>query len=213
MKKLAGNPGKRPLTGDEPIPSGSLPRMPGRRLSADAQFAWVRIRTAVEPLGILTNADAEAFELLCQHYGLALEARREVEDQGLVLQTEDGRFYRNPADVAFVQHSKAFLRYASEFGLTAAARSGLKLRTVADPKDGGPLSLAEDLFQTTQPGLKGKVRETTLSQVVGKKAAKALTGAGLGSLELASAAVREGMEITSVPGVGPATVRKLEAAA
>jgi P27 family predicted phage terminase small subunit len=176
-----------------------------------AQFAWVRIRVAVEPLGILTDADAEAFELLCQHYGLALKAAETIGDEGLVLEADDGRQYRHPADLSFLQHSKAFLRYASEFGFTAASRSGLHLRTVASEEE--ETSLADQLFQSTKAAAKGKVRETTLSRIVGKRASRAMAGAGLGTLELALAAVREGMQLTTIPGVGPATVRKLEASA
>ena len=49
-----------------------------------------------------------------------------------------------------------------------------------------------------------------ITRSIGARSARALAGAGLGTLELARMAVKEGMDLSSIPGVGPATVRKLE---
>jgi P27 family predicted phage terminase small subunit len=205
LKELAGNPGKRPLPKNAPQPRGTMRRMPATRLEPLAQFTWVQLRAALEPLGLLTDADSETFELLCRHFARAIEADELVRVERLVLDGEKSS-YRHPADVAFVQHSRMFLRYASEFGLTPSSRTVIGAALPGEEEK----PLADILFEGIAAGAAGKDRQTVLSRSVGRRAAKALAGAGLGTLELARMAIKEGMDLTSIPGLGPASVRKLE---
>jgi P27 family predicted phage terminase small subunit len=205
LKELAGNPGKRPLPQGKRQARGEMPRMPGGRLSALTQFTWVRLRAALEPLGLLSDADPEVFELMVRHFARAIEADELVYSERLVLGGEKSS-YRHPADVAFVQHSRMFLRYATEFGLSPSSRAALDVMLPGEEDK----SWAELLFEGTQAAAEGKQRTTSLSRSIGARAARALAGAGLGTLELARMAVKEGMDLSSIPGVGPATVRKLE---
>jgi P27 family predicted phage terminase small subunit len=206
LKELAGNPGKRPLPTNEPKPRGKMRPMPSDRLSSRAQLTWIRLRAAMEPLGLLTGVDAEAFELLCQHYDLALNALEVVQSDGFSYKNDKGNLSRNPNDLAFLQHSRAFLRYSSEFGMTPSSRARLAPLETGE-KDS---SLADQLFEGLTETAETKQRKSPLVQVVGPQAAKALTSAGIGSLELAAMAVQEGMDLVSIKGVGPATVKKLE---
>src|SRR3990172_10937453 len=121
LKELAGNPGKSPLPKPQPKPEGPLPLMPIDRLSELGQRTWIRLRTILEPIGLLTSADAENFEMLCRHYATAVEADEEVDDEGLTLTDRYGRVYRNPADKASLEHLAAFHRLAAHFGLTPAS--------------------------------------------------------------------------------------------
>jgi len=205
LKELAGNPGKRPLPQGEPQPRGEMRRMPAKRLEPLAQLTWVQLRAALEPLGLLTDADPETFELMVRHFARAIEADELVRSEALVLDGEKAN-YRHPADVAFVQHSRMFLRYATEFGLSPSSRAALGTVLPGEKAK----SLADVLFEGTAAGADGKERRTALSRSIGRRAAKALAGAGLGTLDLVLMAVKEGMDLTSIPGVGPATSRKLE---
>ena len=205
LKELAGNPGKRPLPEAEPRPRGPMPSMPAERLEDLEQLTWVQLRGALEPLGLLTDADPRSFELMVRHFAEAVRHHRIVSFSGRVLFGEKGE-YRNPADVAFIQHSRAYLRYAVEFGLTPSSRTTLQTALPGEKEK----SLADLLFEGTEAATGGKFRTSPLVRVVGARAAKALKGAGLGTLELAAMAVQEGMDLSSIPGVGPATVRKLE---
>ncbi len=209
LKKLAGNPGKRPLNESEPQPSGKLPAMPTDRLDNTAQLAWIHLRAELEPLGLLTAADAYTFELLCYHIGTARLAAAETRLEGITLQDQYGRVYHNPADKVHSQHAKAYTRLMAEFGLSPSSRS--RLSSLAS---GGPeKSLADLLFEGTDDAKGGKVRKSPLSRLVGSKAARALGNIGLGTLEVAAMAAREGYDLAGIPGIGPATLKKLKAAA
>jgi P27 family predicted phage terminase small subunit len=205
LKELAGNPGKRPLPEAEPRQRGPMPSMRSPRMEPLAQLTWVRLRVALEPLGLLTDADPESFELMCRHFARAIEADELVRSEDLVLDGEKSS-YRHPADVAFVQHSRMFQRYAAEFGLTPSSRTAL-----AEILPGKKIkSIAEELFGATEAAANGKHRETPLARHVGIRAARALADAGLGTVELAAMAVREGVDLTSIPGIGPATARRIK---
>jgi P27 family predicted phage terminase small subunit len=179
--------------------------MPAQRLSLLTQFTWIRLRAALEPLGLLTDADPEVFELMVRHFARAIEADELVRAERLVLDGEKSSC-RHPADVAFVQHSRLFLTYATQFGLSPSSRAALGAVLPGEEDK----SLADVLFEGTQTGVGGKERSNRLSRSIGVRAARALAGAGLGTLDMALMAVKEGMDLTSIPGVGPATVRKLE---
>ena len=206
MKKLAGNPGKRRLPEHEIVPSGKLPRMPADRLTSEAQRAWIQFKVELETMGVLTAADAGSFEAMCMHYGEAMRNYAVLMRQGSVITGAHGGPIRNPADTAFIQHSSAFLKLATEFGMTASARA--RLASVSDPdKD---KSLADLLFEELQPDKGGKPRRSPLARLVGSGPARALAGAGFGTVQLAVTAAREGLDLSSIPGVGPVSIRKLE---
>jgi hypothetical protein len=142
---------------------------------------------------------------MVRHFARAIEADELVRAERLVLEGEKSS-YRHPADVAFVQHSRMFLRYAAEFGLTPSSRTVIGATLPGEEEK----PLADMLFEGIAAGAAVKDRQTMLSRSVGRRAAKALAGAGLGTLELARMAIQEGMDLASIPGVGPASVRKLE---
>ena len=60
LKKLEGNPGKRPLTELEPLPPISVLRCPNWLLP-EARKEWRRLAPALINMGVLTLADAIPF--------------------------------------------------------------------------------------------------------------------------------------------------------
>lgn len=145
IKKLRGNPGKRPLNKLEPR-LGQVTGMPRGRLSAGAKRFWRKFAPGLDQAGVLTNADLPAFEMMAHHFDLAIQARKILEDKGLVTMGPKGGLVKHPAAQIFRDNSIALLRYAAEFGMTPSARSRIK----TSEKEDGKKSLAEILFESIQ---------------------------------------------------------------
>ena len=64
LKRLRGNPGKRPLNLREPTPPGPL-GPPPPHLSTEARAVWLELCPVVVAMRVATLADRVAFELLC----------------------------------------------------------------------------------------------------------------------------------------------------
>jgi P27 family predicted phage terminase small subunit len=140
LKVLAGNPGKRPLNQNEPRPEPADYKIPRGRLPKDGQRLWRELAPKLTELGVLTEVDLPAFEMLCLHYALARQALDEIEGTGLTI-IEEGKTKKNPAMQAFRENSQAYKSLLVEFGLTPSSRS----RIVTDVLEDEP-SLAELLF-------------------------------------------------------------------
>ena len=140
IKRLAGNPGKRRLNDQEPKPSPTQAPMPRGVLPKYGQKLWRSLAPKLIELGVLSEIDLPAFEMMCLHYALARQAMDEVEEIGLTIQ-EEGKTKKNPAMQAFRENAAAYKQLLVEFGLTPSSRS----RIVADVLDEEP-SLADILF-------------------------------------------------------------------
>lgn len=73
LKILEGNPGKRPLNENEPIPPKGNIKCP-TWLLPEAKKEWKRLAPSLEAMGVLTMADLTAFEGYCQAYARWKEA-------------------------------------------------------------------------------------------------------------------------------------------
>jgi P27 family predicted phage terminase small subunit len=160
IKRLQGNPGKRPLNKAEPRPPAASTAMPRGRLPKDGQRMWKAVAPLLSGLGVLTEADLPALEMLCLHYSVARAALEEMLKDGRIeAEDDEGRRYvvkegiavstptldsikKHPAASVFRENSQAFKSYLQEFGLTPASRVRLKVDTGEKEK-----SLAEMLFE------------------------------------------------------------------
>ncbi len=132
MKELAGNPGKRPLNENEPKPQVANLPIPRGRLPKHARDLWKSLAPKLADLGILTEVDAAAFELLCLHYGISVEALKEVWDPktksfDFTVVTVQGGEKKNPVFQIFKENSTMFKQFATEFGLTPSSRARLNI--------------------------------------------------------------------------------------
>ena len=141
LKKLAGNPGRRPLNENEPSPGPADITMPRGKLPKEAQAMWKKLAPKLVDLGVLTEVDLPAFEMMCVHYALARDAFEIVNKLGLFIKDRDENPRKNPAMQLFRDNSAAFKAYMVEFGMTPSSRS----RIEANPIDDEP-SLAELLY-------------------------------------------------------------------
>lgn len=121
LKVLEGNPGKRELV-DEPMPAPAVAPGPPDWLNKDALSTWERLCAVMEPLGLLTEADLEAFAELCMLHSRVVKlhriCNREVDTAAVAQKLE----YRERL------LSDAFRKHAAEFGLTPRGRVGLSVR-------------------------------------------------------------------------------------
>jgi len=128
LKLVSGNPGKRRIEQNEPKPAVGVGAMPRGMLNADGQALWKELRPKLERLGLLTEVDGPAFALLCEWWGIARQAAREVRELESVWTVDgQGRERRHPALVVLKQATEQFCRLAGEFGLTPAMRARLKV--------------------------------------------------------------------------------------
>jgi P27 family predicted phage terminase small subunit len=129
LRILEGNPGKRPIP-VEPDMSSGLPTPPPH-LIGYAREEWDRLAPGLHRLGILNDGDAMSFAAYCDAYGwwrvATEEMHRRAEKGGplaaIVDKTSNGNYVQNTL-VGTANKARAdMVRYASEFGLTPAARA------------------------------------------------------------------------------------------
>jgi len=142
LKKLAGNPGRRPLNEREPqygLESTSAPRS---RLNNDGKRLWRTLAPRLGRVGLLTEVDKATLEMLCLHYQMVRQAVDAIEEYGLFAAGSQGQTVAHPAVAILNANSAAFRRYATEFGLTPSSRTRLEI-----PERGEEETLAEALFR------------------------------------------------------------------
>lgn len=148
LKRLAGNPGRRPLNDSKP-----QFRKPGRMLNVPdylddrAADVWRELGKMLLDAGLFTAVDKYALGMFCAAAGRWMEAEVQMKESGgpLLRHPESGKLYYNQwygvANKAWEQARKLF----GEFGLTPAERSRLSVKVEEER-----VTLAEALFQMTE---------------------------------------------------------------
>ena len=139
VKLVQGNPGKRPLNDAEPKPERSSARAP-RGLGAEGARFWRRYAPGLAALGVLTEVDEPAFRMAAEHYEVALRAAQQLHEEELVLESRDGP-KKNPLTQILRDNSTALRAFLTEFGMTPASRSKIRIESEEQP------SLADELFR------------------------------------------------------------------
>ena len=122
IKILEGNPGKRPLNTNEPVPPQGDISCPDW-LEPEAQREWERLAPALEAMGVLTTADLMAFAGYCQAYARWREAEEFISKHGAIFKTPSGYVQQMPQVSIAQQNLRIMQSFCSEFGLTPATRS------------------------------------------------------------------------------------------
>jgi len=138
IKKLKGNPGRRPLNDLEPQPKVGAPPMP-TGLSRYAKQAWKRMVPILLDMGVLTVADGDALMLYCEAYAAWKQAGIDVKKNGTYLKGKGSRnqdiLIDNPSVVERDKAHAQMVKLLAEFGCTPSSRSRLK---VEKPKETDP---------------------------------------------------------------------------
>jgi len=139
LKLVKGNPGRRPLNENEPLPDLSIPTPPAH-LSDEAKVEWGRVVEQLFRLGLISEIDRAAFAAYCQAYGRWIQAERAIAKMAekdllthaLMIRTTNGNAIQNPlvgtANVAMME----MMRFASEFGMTPSARSRIDVGSIGN---------------------------------------------------------------------------------
>ena len=126
LKRLEGNPGKRPLNRHEPQPRVDSVYCP-RWLSQDAKREWRRVAPELTRLGLLTLVDRAALAAYCEAYAEWLLACRALTEGGYTFTTDKGYVVPHPM-VGIKQKALDRMRaFMTEFGMTPSSRSRIVL--------------------------------------------------------------------------------------
>jgi P27 family predicted phage terminase small subunit len=148
LKKLAGNPGKRPLNKREAyVPRGEIPKCPSHLLGMPRNV-WYQLAPRVYEVGLLSEISSPLFACLCQAIATNIKATKMISKTGgEVVRGSVGQLKTNPW-VTIAKNAKVeIIRFGDEFGLTPASVSR------ATATDMEQMSLEDALF-----GAKTKVK-------------------------------------------------------
>ena len=128
LNVLEGNPGKRPLNDKEPQPERKAPRCPSW-LEPEAKKEWKRMAKTLEAIGVLTQVDKAAFAGYCQAYARWKEAEEFLSKHGTIFKTPSGYIQQVPQVAIARNYLQIMKDFCSEFGLTPAARTRIRVDT------------------------------------------------------------------------------------
>ena len=132
LKLVEGNPGKRAINKQEPKPKVGVPKCPSH-IPGIAKSLWKELAPLLSNMGVLTEADRRALELVCSTYAEYREADQNIRKNGLTYETTgmsgDSIIKSNPAVAMRSDAAKRYLTLIKEFGLTPSSRAGIKVET------------------------------------------------------------------------------------
>lgn len=140
LKKLEGNPGKRPLNVKEISPEPVSPTCPGWLLP-EAKREWRRVYSQLLQLGLLSQIDRAALAGYCQAYARWRQAEQAIGKKLTYGYTNKAGARNKLAkpQVAIAQRYLELVRaFCSEFGLTPSSRG--RMIIPGNDKDTDPLN-------------------------------------------------------------------------
>ena len=134
LKRLRGNPGKRPLNDAEPKPDPKAPNAP-EHLNDEARKAWGWLCGTLKRLGLLAHSDLAIMALYCETWAEYIKVRREVDEFGFILTSpQTGNPFVNPLVNIEAMLKKQLLQYLSELGLSPTSRTRLHADVPQEPE-------------------------------------------------------------------------------
>lgn len=143
LKKLEGNPGRRPINEAAPVFAEIGERPPvdfEAVMDKRALEEWDRMIPNLRGLGIITTVDASLLVNYCITASVAMQAALDIQKHGLTYENETREggiaLRKNPAVDIFNQAAATCKTLMAEMGLTPSARSKL---VVSKPEDDDPM--------------------------------------------------------------------------
>jgi P27 family predicted phage terminase small subunit len=135
LKKVLGTARKDRTVANEPKPLALVSLDPPAHIQGEAASLWKRLAPILDRMGVLTEADVDAFEALCIAWADWKDALAAIAEDGAYYQTfsESGMMRR--AHPALGVRNDAWRRVIagmSEFGLTPASRTKVSARSKDD---------------------------------------------------------------------------------
>lgn len=129
LKVIEGNPGKRHLPDNEPKPRPLVsPKCP-KYLHEEAKKVWKKLAPVVARMGLLTEADQDAFANLCTIRARLIMLNHRIKRGCDLEDFNDGGSKPSADSVNERQYMALYRQYAGEFGLTPRGRTGLAVQT------------------------------------------------------------------------------------
>jgi len=132
IKAITGNPGKRPLNRNEPVPENAIPECPPE-LSERARREWDRLVGELSKLRLITNLDRAALATYCSAYALWAEAVEAIQQYGAMIKSPNGYPVQSPYIAIANRQAEIMLRISSEFGFTPASRGRISVPKLKEP--------------------------------------------------------------------------------
>jgi P27 family predicted phage terminase small subunit len=131
LKVLEGNPGRRPLTRNEPKPPAVRPACP-RHLSDEAKKEWRRIVPELQAVGLITRIDRAGLALYCQAWGRWLEAEEALRKYGVMVKSPSGFPMQSPYLAVANKTMEQMRGLLTEFGMSPASRTRISVQERGD---------------------------------------------------------------------------------
>jgi P27 family predicted phage terminase small subunit len=121
LKLLQGNPGKRAINHNEPMPGGDLAAAPPRWLTKGQKECW---RNALKhsPPGLLKCIDSDMLAIWAVAADLHRIAALEVEKDGAIINSKAGVTYQNPYLSIQNKQAEIMLKIGAELGFYPLSR-------------------------------------------------------------------------------------------
>lgn len=139
LKKLAGNPGKRPLNQHEARVAPEIPTCPSHLLG-EARREWKRITVELYSAGLMTLIDRAAIAGYCQAWARWVRAEKQLTKGGEVVTGVNGTLKLSPWHTVAKNAKEEMRKLLIEFGMSPASRSRVEAVEMEQP------SLSEELF-------------------------------------------------------------------
>ena len=133
LKERQGNAGNRPLPA--PINFGRIdPDEPAPEwLPLEAAEHWAEVVPPLAHAGILNRVDRNVLVGLCLQWQTVVDARDAIEKDGPFAEGSMGQTVEHPAIAVERNAMQAYLRIASEVGITPAARARIAAHVAGVP--------------------------------------------------------------------------------
>ena len=138
LKLLRGNPGRRPLPQNEPMPPVKIPSPP-RELSDRAKKEWRKLAKQLLSAGIVTELDGMGLAGIVSSYVRWLDVQQKLSTTGLLVMGPDGIPRANPLLRISSEAQAEFTRGLSECGMTPASRG--RVSVVKKEESDDPMEL------------------------------------------------------------------------
>lgn len=134
IKLVRGNPGQRAINESEPRPPAANLSSPPS-LEGVAKEKWDEIVPLLHSMGVFTAADKNTIERYCQIFEQWVEVRKHVKENGMTQLTQTGYSQLTAEGSLFRSLPADLLKIEREFGMTASARSSMKVGNAETKED------------------------------------------------------------------------------
>ena len=130
LKVLQGNPGKKKLNENEPMPKEyKEPPKPPHYLDYYAKKEWERQIEHLTNTGLVTQADLTMFQEYCEFHAHCVRLHMEIRENGYEFRTGENNHYhqRMPSTSVLKDYIKIKTNLAEQLGLTPSARTNIEV--------------------------------------------------------------------------------------